>query len=706
MLDRQFGKYELIRRLGRGGMADVYLARDAANNRDVAIKLVELRADRESRDICEAERRGAMLQEQFGRLDAHVPQVHEYGTCDGHFYIDMEYVDGEDLAERIARGPIAPDHAAMIAAEICAFLEKAHAFETALDGASIRGIIHGDIKPKNIRLNSEGHVKVLDFGIAKGLSLTRKLTRNDFGSLGYLSPERLDSGEVDFQADCWSAGVLLYEMLAGVPPFDHRDAQRLEQLIRSRQAPPPLPDHCPASLVRIVLKMLAPSVARRYSNAGAMLRDLEAFRAGQQTEADRSWLADLDEAEATRRTRPSATLDLPTDDATRRTTAPDAGTAPDAAGAPHAAALHGPDQSATAASQDAEATRRTGVAVALADADATRRTVAPAPETATIAAATVASVPAAAAPARFWRRHRRLRFAALGILVLVVVGAVANILSVWSAARELRVGLATGQGSNVNQIWDEYQALARRSLLGVSLAGVRGPLKERLVSQANQVISDYRQDAPTVREAQWRGAVETLTDALRLDPGDRGAAASLEYCQGHLMRISGEAKLRRKQAGATDALHDAVVHFQEAARLNTRWPDPYLGLARTYIYGYDDLDKAIEAMDQAKERGYRPGNRELVQMADGYRRRATRMQAQAEEVRGMAQETDCLKKAADDYQKSLDLYAEAIGFGDSSKYVKQVQDQLDGVKARLDEIDKEKPESGVGAILKKLFGGK
>jgi len=226
MLDRRFGKYELIRRLGRGGMADVYLARDAGCDRQVAIKLVELRSDRESREIYDAERRGARLQEQFGRLDSHVPQVHEYGTCDGHFYIDMEYVDGEDLAERIARGPLAPDEAAAIAAEICAFLQKAHAFETTLEGTSIRGIIHGDIKPKNVRINRDGQVKILDFGIAKGLSLTRKLTRNDFGSLGYLSPERLETGEVDVYADYWSVGVLLYEMLAGTPPFDHRDAQK------------------------------------------------------------------------------------------------------------------------------------------------------------------------------------------------------------------------------------------------------------------------------------------------------------------------------------------------------------------------------------------------------------------------------------------------------------------------------------------------
>ena len=98
---------------------------------------------------------------------------------------------------------------------MCDFLEKAHEFEATLDDRRIRGIIHGDIKPKNVRLNRAGEVKVLDFGIAKGLALSRKLTRNDFGSLSYLSPERLDSGEVDLHVDFWSVGVLLYEMVAG-----------------------------------------------------------------------------------------------------------------------------------------------------------------------------------------------------------------------------------------------------------------------------------------------------------------------------------------------------------------------------------------------------------------------------------------------------------------------------------------------------------
>ncbi|MGE5360878.1 MAG: protein kinase domain-containing protein [Bacteroidales bacterium] len=682
MLDRAFGKYELIRRLGRGGMADVYLARDTECDRQVALKLVEIRQDRESRDIYDAERRGAMLQEQFCRLDTHVPFVNGYATWADHFYLDMEYVEGEDLAERIGRGPLAPDHAAAVATEVCAFLERAHAFEATVEGLGIHGIIHGDIKPKNVRLDLEGHVKILDFGIAKGLSLTRRLTRNDFGSLAYLSPERLDTGDVDVQSDLWAVGVLLYEMLASVPPFEHQDAQRLEQIIRSRQAPPPLGDDCPAALARIVFKMLAANLARRYPNASAMRADLEAYRAGQPTEADRLWLSDSADTDATRRTRPPDDADAPPDaDATRRTSSSEPEAAADRAG-------------------ESEATRRTTPVVQ--DGTGTG------PAASTAPPVIAPPVRRRSVVGRMWRAKgwRRGAFAAAACVLVALMW---NEARVWSAARDLRVDLATRQGSAINEIWDQYETLSRRSVLGFGLAAVRGPLKERLVTRADQVIADYRQDAPSVREAQWRDAAAWLTNALTIDPGDRTAAASLQYCEGQLQRITGEAR-KRKKLPATDNLHEAVNHFQESARLNSRWPDPYLGLARTYIYGLDDVDKAVAALDEAERRGYRPGNRELVQMADGYRRRGDRMQAQAAEVRGLDQEQECLQKAADDYRRALDLYGKAIGFGETTTSIKQVQKQLETVTARQDEISSASTlksiENGLKGILKGVLGPK
>ncbi len=223
-------------------------------------------------------------------MDNHVPLVHGWGTHDGWFFIDMEYVDGEDLAERAGRGPMPADEASWVGVEICSFLERAHRFEAALEEARVRGIIHGDIKPKNVRLNRAGELKVLDFGIAKGLSLSRKLTRNDFGSVSYMSPERLDTGDVDVHSDLWSVGVLLYELVAGRVPFEAETTPRLEAVIRSRQPAPPLPVECPPALTRIILKAIAGDLRRRYQDAGEIREDLEAFRAGLETRADREWL--------------------------------------------------------------------------------------------------------------------------------------------------------------------------------------------------------------------------------------------------------------------------------------------------------------------------------------------------------------------------------------------------------------------------------
>jgi eukaryotic-like serine/threonine-protein kinase len=653
MLDRDFGTYRLIRRLGRGGVADVYLARRMTTGAEVALKLIEQKPDRESREVCEAERRGAVLQQQFSLVDDHVPQVHGCWSIEEYFCIEMEYVDGEDLAERIARGAMAPDEAAWVAAEVCDFLQKAHVFEAVVDDTDLRGIIHADIKPKNVRINSAGKVKVLDFGIAKGLSLSRKLTRNDFGSLAYLSPERLDSGKVDVHVDFWSVGVVLYEMLAAVPPFEAETNSKLEALIRRREPPPSLPGSCPPALARIVLKMLAGDFHRRYQSAADIRSDLEAFRAGYETRADRGWLAES-ASEPTRRTTQGGPDTSTEPEATRRTVpVPGASTGSLVTGR-------------TAAEPQGDAPFGTAPPAAAASVTRDRPT----------AVAVRASSRGPAAMIVRW-----LSVAA----VLVGVGVVTNEAIVWSAARDLRVSVATGQGSEMHGNWDRYQDLSRRSLLGIGLIAVRTPLKERLLAQADRVIAGYRLDDPPVREAQWRSAATWLTDALHLDPGDRAATARLRYCEGQLQRLDGEARRRKKQS-ASEPLREAVSRFQEAARLDTRWSDPYLALARTYVYDLDDLDEALSAMREAEQRGYRPGNRELMQMADGYRNRADRMRREAWAATLLEHERACLRKAVDDYTESIDIYGKAIGFGEASGAMRLAQARRDEVRRRLDAL--------------------
>src|SRR5262249_20342290 len=158
--------------------------------------------------------------------------------------------------ERMRREPLVPVRAAEIALAVCRTLANAHKLEVTIEGKNYHGIVHGDIKPKNIRLMPDGRVRVLDFGIAKALSLSRRLTRNEFGSVPYASPERLDTGDVNAHSDLWSLGVMLYEMTVGTQPYQAESTERLERMIRSRIPPPAAPDPCPEPLRRILTKAL------------------------------------------------------------------------------------------------------------------------------------------------------------------------------------------------------------------------------------------------------------------------------------------------------------------------------------------------------------------------------------------------------------------------------------------------------------------
>ena len=256
-------------------MSDVYLAYDTKKKKLMALKLIEQRDDRDTRDAIKAEGDGVKLQQALSASDPAVPKVEDFGTVDGFFYIAMEYVEGTDLSELIERKLLAPSEVIRIGAGVCRTLQIAHTLMTTIDGRVITQIVHGDIKPKNIRLTNDGTVRLLDFGIAKALSLTRKVTHNEYGTLDYCSPERLDTGRLDAQSDLWSLGVMLYEMVSGRLPFQAETPRAQEALIMSGQSPPPLPPDCPKALTDIIAKALDPEASRRYQSAGEILKDLQ-----------------------------------------------------------------------------------------------------------------------------------------------------------------------------------------------------------------------------------------------------------------------------------------------------------------------------------------------------------------------------------------------------------------------------------------------
>src|SRR4030095_2944367 len=253
---QQLGPYEIIQAIGHGMAGAVFLARDTRTQQRVALKLVPHGSDHDAQEILAAERWGAELQKQLSHVSPHVPTVFEHGDHESGYYVAMEYLDGENLSALISRGRLPAEQAAGIAIELCRFLESAHSFETVIGDREFRSVVHGDLTPRNVRITSSGKVKVLDFGIAKALSLSRKVTRNDFGTLWYLSPERLESGVVDEYVDFWAIGVMLFEMVGAVRPFQAEDTRRLERLILARNGAPSLNGSCPSGLESVIAKLL------------------------------------------------------------------------------------------------------------------------------------------------------------------------------------------------------------------------------------------------------------------------------------------------------------------------------------------------------------------------------------------------------------------------------------------------------------------
>ncbi|MDP8979835.1 MAG: serine/threonine-protein kinase [Acidobacteriota bacterium] len=281
----RYGRYQIVRIIGRGAMGEVYLADDTETPRRIALKVVYKGPDPDDEEVLEAERLGAELQKRLGGVDQRVVIVNRYGSLNGDLFIEMEYIEGEDLSTILAREALPPRRAAEIAAELCEMLENLRDFTTTIADKNFTGVIHGDLKPKNIRISASGEVKALDFGIAKALSHTRKQTLNVFASTAYCSPERVETHSMDTHSDLWSVGVLLYQMISGSLPFEEPTKERLERRIRFGNPPDPLPEACPEPLRNIVFTMLARDPARRYQSATDVRLDLTAFLAGAEVSA-------------------------------------------------------------------------------------------------------------------------------------------------------------------------------------------------------------------------------------------------------------------------------------------------------------------------------------------------------------------------------------------------------------------------------------
>jgi eukaryotic-like serine/threonine-protein kinase len=259
-------RYDVVRRLGSGGMGEVYLARDRVLGRDVALKVLRKQYAGDD-EFAERFKREAMSAASLSHPN--IIQVYDRGeTEEGSSYIAMEYVPGGTLKERISReGPLEAADAAGLGAQVAEALGAAHD----------RGMVHRDIKPQNVLLGARGGAKVGDFGIARaGSSATISKTGSVMGTAGYMSPEQALGKPATPKSDLYSLGVVLYEALTGELPYtaDNPIAVSMKHVNEPLRPPIELNPRIPRGMNALVTKLLAKDPEDRYANADELADDL------------------------------------------------------------------------------------------------------------------------------------------------------------------------------------------------------------------------------------------------------------------------------------------------------------------------------------------------------------------------------------------------------------------------------------------------
>lgn len=257
-------RYEVLSKVGAGGMADVYKGRDQMLNRYVAIKVLK-KEFREDENFVRKFRSEA--QASAGLLHPNVVNVYDVGEDRGLYYMVMELVEGITLKEYIEKkGRLSHKEVISIAIQMCSGIGAAHA----------AGIIHRDIKPQNIIISKDGKVKVTDFGIAKAVT-SNTISTNAMGSVHYTSPEQARGGFSDQKSDIYSIGITLYEMVTGQVPFDGDStvSVAIKHLQKEITAPSELVSDIPYSLEQIILKCTQKNAERRYPNTDELIQDLK-----------------------------------------------------------------------------------------------------------------------------------------------------------------------------------------------------------------------------------------------------------------------------------------------------------------------------------------------------------------------------------------------------------------------------------------------
>ena len=618
--------YEIGELIGQGQFGEVRRAHWTPRGIEVALKKIAASASDAVNKI-KAEQRGAELQQRLGvRDNGLVPELYQDGLdANGDYYIAMERIAGQSLAEVMKSAPRPSRETAQMGLALADFLRKLHGLSES-DNTE-EPIVHSDLKPDHVLVLADGSIRVLDLGIAKTLRANRALTVNFWASAPYASPERLEDGNVRLGDDLWAVGVMLFEMACREHPYqaymvDDNNAA-LARAIRRSEPQGAIHRDCDEHLAAIIRKMLAPQPSHRYQTADDVAADLTRYLDGE---------APLAAAESARASTATQVIPAPTSRQFRPLdTVPTDPLPPELFQA---------------------------VAVAPVSPSRWRRF-----------AFTVPRLPG------------KLRAVAAVIVMMIILAQGAA----WVRTERLRDRLGRVEATDIERLRTDIRRIQANAPFPSALSGrLRRAVTERMLLIADRPIHDYRQDL-FVSQLQWQDAQRSLALAAEFNAGESYLGAKTALVDAHLTRISAQerglaARDRQKRLTA------AMSRFIESARFDSSSPDPYIGQARINAYDLHDFDALVANLAEAEKRGFTPGRRERTQLGDTLRFRADRAIEQAARA-PIDDRRRLLGQASADYEACAGKFDGLTGYHDAERVLAYCQGRRAVVQRLLQQMN-------------------
>ena len=621
--------YEVGELIGQGQFGEVRRAFWKPRSMHVALKKIAGSANDAVNKI-KAEQRGAELQLRLGaRHKGLVPELYQDGMDErGDYYIAMEQIAGQSMAEVIKDAPRPSRETAQLGLALADFLRKLHALSEEDNGEE--PIVHSDLKPDHVLVLPDGGIRVLDLGIAKTLRANRALTVNFWASAPYASPERLEDGNVRLGDDLWAVGVMLFEMACKEHPYqaymvDDNNAA-LARAIRRSDPQGPIHRDCDGNLAAIIRKMLAPQPSHRYQSAGEVAADLTRYLDG---------AAPLAAAESARASSATQVIPAPTSSREHRRL-------------------------------DTVPTD-------------------PLPPELLVAAPVAPPLPAARRGRILFPIRRPVTSAVRAFAAILVVMVILAQAAAWVRTERLRERLGRVEAADVERLRADLERIQSNAPFPSALSGrLRSLVTERMLLIADRPIHDFRQDL-FVSQLQWEEAQRCLALAAEVDGDDRRVAAKMALVDAHLTRIAAQDKGlvgRERQKRLTAAMS----RYIESARLEPADPDPYLGMARINAYNLHDYDALVANLTDAEKRGFVSGRRERMQLGDTLRFRADRAVEQAARL-PPEDRRRLLEQAGTDYEGCATKFDGLTNYHDAEKVLAHCQTRRATIQRLLREMD-------------------